>query len=168
MGAELGHTKLVYRGRQCTCGQFGCAESYCSASALVQQAKEALAGNKNSVITEMCGCDLSRIDGRMIFSALEQGDAVAKQVVDQYVDYLSCALSTFVVIFRPEVIILGGGMANAGKTLRDPLIDRLKVNTFAGNEIGVPDIVMAARGNDAGIIGAAMLEIYGIDRRKRG
>lgn len=168
MGAELGHTKLVYGGRQCTCGQFGCAECYCSASALVHQAKEALMQNKDSVIMELCGHDLTRIEGRTVFSALEQGDAVARKVLYQYVDYLSCALSTFVAIFRPEVIILGGGVANAGEALCEPLKERLKVNTFAGNEIGVPDIMVAAGGNDAGIIGAAMLEVYGINRRKRG
>ncbi len=168
MGAELGHTKLVYRGRKCTCGQFGCAEAYCSASALIDQAKEALSGNADSMMMELCGHDLSKIEGRTVFDALEKGDATARKVFEQYVDCLSCALSTFIAIFRPEIIILGGGVANAGKALCEPLQERLEANTFAGNEIGVPDIVTAACGNDAGIIGAAMLEKYGIDRRKRG
>lgn len=168
MGAELGHTKLVYKGRQCTCGQFGCAESYCSASALIHQAKEALMGNADSVMLDLCDHDLSKIEGRTVFAALEKGDVTAQKVLDQYVEYLSCALSTFIAVFRPEIIILGGGVANAGKALCEPLKERLKVNTFAGDEIGVPDIMTAACGNDAGIIGAAMLETYGIDRRKRG
>lgn len=168
MGAELGHTKLVYRGRKCTCGQLGCAESYCSASALVHQTKEALRRSEDSIIMELCGHDISKLEGRTVFTALEKGDTVAQKVVEKYVDYLSYALSTFIAIFRPEAIILGGGIANAGKALCDPLKKRLRINTFAANEIGVPDIMTAASGNDAGIIGAAMLERYGVSRRKRG
>ena len=88
-------------------------------------------------------------------------------MIEQYIDYLSCAISSFVVIFRPEIIILGGGVANAGEILRKPLQERLLVNTYAGDEIGVPEIRLAECGNDAGLIGAAMLEKYGMDRNKK-
>lgn len=166
MGAELGHTKLVYQGVQCTCGQYGCAESYCSATALIRQAKEAVADYPESLMVELCRGDLSKLEAKTVFDAMLQGDLTARKVVDQYIDYLSYAISSFVVIFRPEIIILGGGVANAGEVLRKPLQERLLENTYAGKEIGVPEIKIAECGNDAGIIGAAMLEKYGLNRRK--
>ncbi|MCU6747312.1 ROK family protein [Faecalicatena acetigenes] len=167
MGAELGHTKLVYNGEQCTCGQYGCAEAYCSATALIRQAKEGLKRNPDSFMAKLCDGDISRLEAKTVFEAMEQGDILAKQVIEQYIDYLSCAISSFVVIFRPEIIILGGGVANAGEILRKPLQERLLVNTYAGDEIGVPEIRLAECGNDAGLIGAAMLEKYGMDRNKK-
>ncbi len=160
MGAELGHTKLVYNGITCTCGQKGCLESYCSATALIRQAKEALKDDSSSLMWELCDKDLKNIDGKVVVDASKRGDNVAKKLVDQYIDYLSCGLSTFVTIFRPEVIILGGGLADAGEVLFEPLNKRLYENTFAASVIGIPKIVKAELGNDAGIIGAALLEKY--------
>lgn len=173
MGAELGHTKLAYHGSSCTCGQLGCAEAYCSATALIRQAKEELTKEtadrmKGSVMYELCGNDLDRLDAKMVVDAYKMGDRIAKKVFLQYVDYLSCALSSFIVIFRPEIIILGGGVSNAGDLLLIPLKEKVMENTYAADVIGVPEIRLAKCGNDAGIIGAAMLEIYGLDRKKNG
>ncbi|MBC5690580.1 ROK family protein [Mediterraneibacter sp. NSJ-55] len=167
MGAELGHTKLVYNGAACTCGQYGCAEAYCSATALIRQAKEALERDPESLMVRLCDGDISKLEAKTVFDAMKQGDDTARQVIEQYIDYLSCAISSFVVIFRPEIIILGGGVANAGEILRRPLQERLLVNTYAGSEIGVPDIKIAECGNDAGLIGAAMLEKYGMNRNQK-
>lgn len=165
MGAELGHTKLIYKGKRCTCGQLGCADSYCSARGLTQQARDALSTGKKSLMTELCGGSLKKMDARIVFEAAQRGDATAKEVLEQYIDYLVAAMSTFTTIFRPELFILGGGVANAGKALTEPLQKSLLVNTFAGAEIGVPKIKLAGCGDDAGIIGAAFLQKYGMDRR---
>ncbi len=164
MGAELGHTKLVYDGIRCTCGQKGCAESYCSTTALIRQMREALAEDKDSLVWSMCDMDLSKVDGRMIFSAAYKKDHLSLKIIDQFVDYLSCALSSFITILRPEVIIIGGGLAESGNLLFDLLKIRTYENTFAAKEIGIPDIKPAQLGNDAGIIGAALLELYGEKR----
>jgi glucokinase len=158
MGAELGHTKLVYNGVRCTCGQKGCLESYCSSTALIRQTKEAVDTTPGSLIMELCGGDKNRIDGEVVFTAAKEGDPLATQLVDDYIDRLSVGISTFITIFRPQVIILGGGIAHAGDFLLKPLNERLYVNTFAAEVIGVPPVVRAELGNDAGIIGAAFLE----------
>ena len=168
MGAELGHTKLCYHGSSCTCGQLGCAEAYCSATALIRQAKEALQGNESSVMYELCGKNPEQLNAKMVVDAYKMGDQVAQNVFLQYVDYLSCAMSSFIVIFRPEIIILGGGVSNAGDTLLLPLKKKVMENTYAADVVGVPEIRLAECGNDAGIIGAAMLEKYGMDRKKNG
>jgi len=158
MGAELGHTKLIYDGETCTCGQKGCLESYCSATALIRQAKDGMRQHVDSRMWNMCDRNLEKIDGKMVFDASRHGDPLAKKLVEQYIEYLSCGLSTFVTIFRPERIILGGGLIGADDLLFEPLNKRLYDNTFAASEIGVPKIVKAQLGNDAGIIGAALLE----------
>jgi glucokinase len=160
MGAELGHTKLVYDGELCTCGQRGCLEAYCSATALINQAKRGLEKSKNSLLYDMCSGDVELINGKMIFEANDIGDEIAQKVVLQYIDYLTAGISTFITIFRPEVIILGGGIASSGKTLFEQLNARLIEKTFAAAEIGVPPVVKAALENDAGIIGAALLEKF--------
>lgn len=167
MGAELGHAKLVYNGELCTCGQRGCAEAYCSATALIRQMKEATGKAPDSLLWDLCRGDLEKLEGKSLFEAVRQGDKTAGQVLWQYADYLSCAMSTYITLFRPDKIILGGGIANAGELLLEPLRERLMINTFAGSEIGVPEVVTAKLGNDAGIIGAAFLEKYGVLRRRK-
>ena len=142
MGAELGHTKLVYNGELCTCGQRGCLEAYCSATALIRHAKEAT------------GKDL---DAKMVFDGAKIGDEQCKALVDDYIAHLAAGISSFITIFRPEIIILGGGVANAGDALFRPLNEQLKECTFGASEIGVPQVIPATLGNDAGLIGAAFL-----------
>lgn len=167
MGAELGHAKLIYNGVTCTCGQKGCVEAYCSATALIRQMKECVWKVPGSILWELCQGDLEKLEGKSLFEAVRRKDKTAEQVLWQYVDYLSCALSTYITLFRPDKIILGGGIANAGELLLEPLRERLMVNTFAGSEIGVPEVITAKLGNDAGIIGAAFLEKYGVLRRRK-
>lgn len=159
MGAELGHTKLVYNGVQCTCGQYGCVEAYASATALIRQARAAVSAHPESRMADLCGGDLAQMDARIPFEAARQGDRAAGMVVDQYISYLAAGLSSFVVVFRPQVILIGGGISNEGERLLDPLNEKLFQYTFGAQEIGVPPVVRAQLGNDAGIIGAALLEL---------
>ena len=142
MGAELGHTKLVYNGELCTCGQCGCLEAYCSATALIRHAKEVMG---------------KEMDAKMVFDGAKAGDALCKTLIDDYIDHLAAGISSFITIFRPEIIILGGGVANAGDALFRPLNEQLKECTFGASEIGVPHVIPATLGNDAGLIGAAFL-----------
>ncbi|MBQ7059070.1 MAG: ROK family protein [Firmicutes bacterium] len=159
MGGELGHTKLIYHGVRCTCGQYGCLESYASATALIRETKEAMAEHPESLLHQLVEGDLSRVEARTVFDAAHQNDATALAVVDQYIDYLAAGLSSFVSIFRPDVLIIGGGISAQGDYLLDPLNEKLKGYTFSYREIGGPKAIRAELGNDAGIIGAAMLEL---------
>lgn len=141
MGAELGHTKLVYDGELCTCGKRGCMEAYCSATALIRDAaRKGFQG-----------------DAKAIFQAAREGNAEMAGLVDRYIDYLAAGISSFIAIFRPEKVLLGGGVANNGDQLFVPLNERVREVTFYSEEIGVPEIRRAELGNDAGIIGAAFL-----------
>lgn len=154
MGAELGHTKLVFDGRRCTCGQKGCLEAYASATALIAMAREDLERWPDSALH---GGELS---GRTLFAAAAQGDGFARMCVERYAEYLSGGLASFITIFRPEIIVLGGGIASAGEPLFALLREKTARNTFAARQIGIPPIVPAVLGNDAGIIGAAFQREY--------
>ena len=99
MGAELGHTKLVYNGERCTCGQKGCLEAYCSSTALIRIMKEALQENKDTLIWKLCGEDENKVNGEILFEAAKQGDSLAKQIVDDYISKLAAGISTFITIF---------------------------------------------------------------------
>lgn len=142
MGAELGHTKLVFNGEKCTCGQRGCLEAYCSATALIRHARE------------RTGLEMTAKD---VFDAARAGNDACRSLVAEYIQMLAAGISTFITIFRPETIILGGGVANAGDDLFVPLNKELQNCTFGACEIGVPQVVKATLGSDAGLIGAAFL-----------
>lgn len=160
LGAAFGHTKLVYKGKMCTCGQQGCVDAYCSATGLVDLAKEIMLKYRDSKLYELCGNDFTVLNARHIFEALEDNDEATIRIFNEYLELLAAALGNYIALFRPEAIIIGGGVAGAGDKLIKPLKERLAANTFATEEIGIPEIRIATRGNDAGIIGAAFLEEY--------
>lgn len=159
---EGGHIVLVHDGEQCTCGRKGCWERYASANALIRQTMAAMDRNKDSVMWGMTGGDLSRVDGRTAFEAMHQGDAAARAVIDQYLRYLGDGLANFVNIFQPEVIALGGGVSQArDEDLLLPLQGMVLDACFGREADRHTRLVKAKLGNDAGIIGAALLGIQG-------
>ena len=155
-GAELGHSVIVVDGEQCTCGRKGCLETYASATALIRETKKAMHFNKRSLMWKVCP-DIDLVSGKVAFEAAKQGDKVAIDVLDNYIKYLGEGILNFCNIFRPNVIVLSGGIANAG----DYLFDR--VNTYVKDRYygykGTPEVkvVPAELGYDSGKIGAAAL-----------
>lgn len=157
MGAEIGHTKLVSGGLLCTCGQKGCFEAYASAAALTEQARAAAKEFPESVMNEMCGNEFSEMNAQIPFEAAKAGDKTAAGVIERYIYYLASGLSSLTAVFRPQVIVIGGGISGQGNYLIEPLRKKLYELTFSAEQIGIPEVVCASLGNDAGIIGAAML-----------
>lgn len=156
-GAELGHMVLVKNGETCTCGRQGCLEAYASASALIKQTKKAAKDYPDSAIWTLCGGNLEQITGRTAFDAARQGDKTGQQVVDTYLSYLGEGIVDLVNIFRPECVIIGGGLCNEGSSLIDPIQAFVARYCFGRNKVAPPKVIKAALGNDAGIIGAALL-----------
>ena len=155
---EGGHIVIVHGGEQCSCGRKGCWERYASANALIRQTMAAMDAHADSVMWGLVGGDLSRVDGRTAFEAKRKGDAAAKAVVDQYLEYLANGLANFVNIFQPEVIALGGGVSHErDEDLLLPLQSLVLDQCFGREADRHPRIVKARLGNDAGIIGAALL-----------
>lgn len=156
-GCEPGHMVIRQGGKLCTCGRRGCLEQYGSASALMEAGREAAAKDKASLLAQLCKNDLSLIDGKMIFDAAGKGDAAAIAVVEEYEENLSVGIANLVNIFRPEVVILGGGVSAQGERLTMRLQERISCMCFGGSIGEIPPIVTSVLGNDAGIIGAAYL-----------
>lgn len=160
-GAELGHVVIQKDGRQCSCGRKGCWEAYSSATGLVNITKdhilEARAAGNKTIMDDMIGGDLSKVSARTAFNAMKQGDEVGAQVVDEYISYLSCGIVNMINIFQPNVLSIGGGVCNEGDYLMKPLLEKVWGETYSREGTPRTEIRIAKLGNDAGIIGAAVL-----------
>ncbi len=154
-GGELGHTVLVKDGEQCTCGRKGCWETYSSATALIRMTKTEAEKNKDSKMWNHL--KEGKFNGRTAFNAMREGDESAKKVVDEYISYLACGIANMINIFQPEVFVIGGGVSNEGEPLLAPLRELVPQQTYGGGRIPTTKIVKATMGNDAGIVGAALL-----------
>lgn len=156
-GAEFGHMIIHDGGEMCACGRSGCLEAYASATALIRETKRAAEAHPESKLNAIAARD-GGISGRTVFQAIEEGDETARCVLDEYLHHLSVGLISLIQIFQPQIISIGGGIALAGEALFAPL--REKMSGIYGKYV-TPEkrtqICAAALGNDAGIIGAALL-----------
>lgn len=155
-GGEIGHTVIVADGVQCACGRKGCAETYCSASALVRMGREAAAANGDKTVL-----DASLVEAKAVFDAADLGDAVAKSVLNSYFEYVAVMLANFINIFQPEAIAIGGGVSGAGEKLLAPLNKLIFPDMIYNRnqpEAMYTKLLRAKLGGDAGIIGAAFLD----------
>ncbi|MGN1120994.1 MAG: ROK family protein, partial [Eubacteriales bacterium] len=155
-GAELGHTVIEVGGLPCSCGRKGCWEAYSSATGLINMTKAKLAETKDTVMHEMVEKE-GKVSGRTAFDAMRKGDKAAKEVVDKYIYYLAMGITNIINIFQPEVLVIGGGICNEKHYLTDPLMDIVNTEQYSRNSEKKTQIRIAELGNDAGIIGAAML-----------
>ena len=152
IAGELGHRVVRQGGERCGCGREGCLEAYASAASFVRFAERALAAGRGSLLQEHAG----HLNAKMICDAVDAGDALACELFDEYCVNLSCGLANFINIFQPEAIVLGGGLAGYGEKLLAPLRRLTLPQTFRSDGRNT-EIVCASLGNDAGLIGAAML-----------
>ena len=157
---EMGHTVIAFNGRHCTCGRNGCWEAYASATGLIAQTKEAMEKTEShdSPIWKLVDGDLANVSGRTAFDAMRAGDPVGKAVVDQYIAYLGCGIANCINTFQPDILCIGGGICNEGETLLKPLREYVTHEIYTINTAKNTVICKAALGNDAGIIGAALIE----------
>ncbi|MBQ9729496.1 MAG: ROK family protein, partial [Clostridia bacterium] len=153
-GAELGHAVIIAGGEKCTCGREGCLEAYASATALIRDTRRAMEKNKNSKMWEVGSFDA--VDGATAVKDREV-DETAKEVVDNYIARLSFGVTNFANIFRPEVVLLGGGVSAEGDNLIKPVQKLLDRDIFAGDKGPRVEVRTAALKNAAGILGAAAL-----------
>lgn len=156
-GAELGHIMLILNGRSCGCGRKGCLETYASASGLLKSTKEYMEKYKDSLMWEYCDNDINKVNGLTSFECAKKGDKAANLLIDEYVMYLGEGMLDFCNIFRPQVIVIGGGISNQGDYLKDKLQNYLKEHNYGYEGAPETKVMIASFKNDAGIIGAASL-----------
>lgn len=155
-GGECGHMVINVDGEQCTCGRKGCWEAYASATALIRQTERAMEENPDSIMHQLAA-EEGKVSGRTAFDAMRKGDIAGIKVVDQYIKYVACGLINLVNALQPEVICVGGGICNEGETLMKPLRRYVQAERYSIYSKIQTKIVKAQLGNDAGVIGAAIL-----------
>lgn len=154
--SEAGHMVICQDGELCNCGRRGCWERYASATGLIQQTKQAMEAHPESALHALAA--EHGVEGRTPFQAAEAGDETALAVCRQYVEYLAGGLASLINILRPEAVAIGGGVAAAPEhLLLEPLREAVARESFARHGGRVTRILPAELGNDAGIIGAALL-----------
>jgi glucokinase len=156
-GCEIGHIVLVSGGEPCSCGRRGCFESYASATALIRETERAAKAQPDSILGSLIAENGGKADGRTAFIGKRQGDKAAASVVAQYIEMLAEGLANVINGYMPEVIALGGGVCNEGDELLLPVREKAIARGYLGEGVAKPSIVLARMGNDAGIVGAAMM-----------
>ena len=153
---EVGHMIVHPHGVHCPCGNDGCWEQYGSASALIRMTREEMQRSPESLLWRLCGGDETKVEGRTAFDAAGQGDEAALRVLEEYRQGLSLGLINLVNIIQPQVICVGGGVSNADEALLlEPLRELVLAGTY--DKSNPTKLVKASLGNDAGVVGAAML-----------
>lgn len=153
-GAEIGHIVTVPGGRLCTCGNRGCLETYCSATALINDTREAMVNDPTSKLWEVTG-GTDNVNGQSAYIAAGMGDPTAKRVIGKFIKYLSIGVANIVTLLQPEVVCIGGGMSAEGETLIAPLSELVSQSGVIKSLAKKPKIKAAGLLNDAGIVGAA-------------
>ena len=150
-GGEIGHIHVRDgEERTCGCGNHGCFEQYCSATGVSYLAKkhfEKYIGK--TVLTE---ADLS---AKAVFDGVKAGDALSKEIAEEFGECLGKGLSVIATIINPEAIVIGGGVSKAGQVIIDYTMPSFKENVFS--DCGKLKMLLATLGNDAGMYGAAKL-----------
>lgn len=156
---ELGHMVIIAGGRACGCGRHGCLETYASATGLIRTAIEVIGTHKDGALLELCSGRTEKLNGRIIFEAFRLGDKAAQSIVGQYAEHLAAGIVNIINILDPEMICIGGGISNEWDSLSPLLLARVDAERFphSPSKTAQTRIVRAELGNDAGIIGAAML-----------
>lgn len=150
-GGELGHILYEKNGLPCGCGRCGCAEQYVSYSALIRRAKKAMESMENSIVESDNG--LSAGD---ILLAYKKGDICAKEIIENYIDDLCEVLLDYCNVFRPNKIIIGGGLSHFDEII-NKVADKCKIKNYGYHNSPSIEIVSAKLKNSAAIIGASVL-----------
>lgn len=153
---EIGHMCLVPDGVPCTCGRNGCVERYCSGTALIRTAKQECYNYGDNAILQKADGNIDKVNAKMVIDAAKEGDVSALRVFNTFARYLALTISNITWFFDPEMIVLGGGLSHAGQFLLDSILPLIPPRQMF-EKLPLPRVELAVLGNEAGVIGAAML-----------
>lgn len=156
-GGEFGHIVIERDGWECSCGRRGCWEAYASVSGLIRLTKQEMLRNSKSAMWEIAKNDLNNVNGLTSFDAMRRGDHTAIYVVERYLRSVASGLINVINILQPEVICIGGGISKEGDYLLKPIEEIVYSEMFTKRSGSSTEVRIAKLGNDAGIIGAALL-----------
>jgi glucokinase len=153
-GGELGHLTIDYSGPTCGCGNKGCLEAFASGPAIAAMGMKAVTQGLTTRIGEMCGYDLNRITPELIARAAQAGDQIAMEIYERAGFYLGIAAANICVAIGPRRIIIGGGVAQVGELLLNPIRRTLRERVTV-MPIDQVEVVQSQLGDNAGVIGVA-------------
>jgi glucokinase len=150
---EIGHTTIDPTGRRCKCGNYGCLEAYASGPAIAERAREELEVDGDSILLEMVEGDVRRITAQTVYEASKRGDQVALGVVRDTAHFLGVGLSNLINVLNPDIVVVAGGVTQAGDQLFDPLRAEVRRRAFK-SAVDACRIVPGALPLSAGVVGA--------------
>jgi glucokinase len=157
-GAELGHIVIMANGLDCSAGAYGALEGYCQRDAIIKRGQHRLRRGRESILNEMLGGDIAKLTPRDLAEAAAQGDEVALEVLEEVGTMLGVGIGTFVNIFAPDIVAVGGQIAKAGDPLLGPAI-RSARNVAVPSLWADTRVVVAEQIEDAGMLGGAALAL---------
>jgi glucokinase len=159
VAAELGHMRVVRGGIRCGCGNRGCWEQYASGSALVREARELVVSGTPLAarLSELCAGDPAALSGPDVTRAAAEGDPAAVELMADLGEWIGEGVASVAAILDPELVVLGGGVSEAGSLLIDPALAAFRRQLTGRGHRPEARFVLASLGNDAGMIGAADL-----------
>jgi len=153
---EIGHTTVDYNGPKCSCGNNGCLEVMAAGPAIARRAVKAIREGRKTVITELVEDNLNQITAAVVARAANQGDRLAREIMEKTGEYLGTGIANIINLFNPQMVIIGGGVAQAGNLIFDPLKRIMKKRAFSV-PAKVVKIATPSLGRDCTVIGAASL-----------
>ncbi len=153
VAGEIGHTTIDQTGRRCGCGNYGCLEAYASGPAIAERAREALAYDQVSILPDLVEGDLTRITAQTVYDAASRGDAIAREVVRDTARFLGTGIANLLNILNPDVVVIAGGVTQAGEALFTPLRAEVRRRAFKP-AVDACRIVPGELPGTAGVVGA--------------
>lgn len=153
-GGELGHTMIDFNGPRCGCGNDGCVEAYASGPAIAAMGMKAVSQGLTTTIADLCEYDLNRITPELIAEAANAGDEIAKDIYEKAGFYVGIAAANICASVGPRRIVIGGGVAQAGELLLDPIRRTIRERVFV-MPVEQVEVVPSQLGDNAGVIGVA-------------
>jgi glucokinase len=152
--AELGHMTIDDKGPRCNCGNIGCWETLASGTALAREGRRKIREGTQTAILEYASGDIDKVDAKTIQIAAERGDTLAKELIAQTGYYLGVGLANLLNVFNPEMIIIGGSIANMGEIILSPAYQTAKERAY---DVAYATVKFAAAklGGNTGVLGAA-------------
>ncbi len=152
---EIGHMHLYPKGRPCYCGSSGCLGRYVSAAGMIETVREKLNQKRSSILKDWTKNDIKNMTAKMISEAFDADDAVAKETLQETGTYLGYGLVNLIHLYNPEMIIIGGGIAEAGERLLYSARKIVEKNTLELPQKNCT-ITLGKLGDSAGMVGAAL------------
>ncbi|HZM06162.1 MAG TPA: ROK family protein [Candidatus Saccharimonadales bacterium] len=154
---EIGHMVLEVGGPKCGCGNRGCFEALASRSAIFRKIHTAVKDGQKTLLTEMLGSDLTDLRSGDLRKAIRKGDKFVERIVEEAAEYTGIAVANLINVFNPQMVVLGGGVIDAlGDEMMAIIVETAEDYAMSGTSKGI-EIVASKAGDDAGIIGGAVL-----------